>query len=159
MSQCWRSYRRGKIILYPPNNCPILKPSSDLFPTGFIEETTRTIRLLFPQSESDTAKWFRKLQRHQNLDTKMIKCGKLRAEDRQIDTFKFWRDRIVILKQVFDESTPKTWLQWWYDRRNSFERYPVLLAAAALMLTAFFGLIQCIEGALQVFKAYHPSPI
>jgi hypothetical protein len=32
--------------------------------------------------------------------------------------------------------------------------------AVALLvgLTVFFGLVQSIEGALQVYKAYHPSP-
>ena len=89
----------------------------------------------------------------------MIQCGKLRARDRQIDTFKFWRDRIVILKQVFDESTPVSPSQWWHDKRNGFDRYPVLIAATALVLTAFFGMIQCLEGVLQVYKAYHPAQV
>jgi hypothetical protein len=91
------------------------------------------------------------------LDINVITCGHLRAEDRQIDEFRFWRDRLVILKQVFDEAEPSTWAQWWYDRRRGLQRYPFLLAAAALAMTLLLGLIQCVEGALQVYKAFRPS--
>lgn len=97
------------------------------------------------------------MQKADQLDPGTLLCECLRAEDRHIGRFRFWRDRIIILKQVFDESKPTSWAQWWYDRRNGYERYPILLAAAALAFTAFFGLIQCIEGALQVYKAYNPS--
>lgn len=92
-----------------------------------------------------------------NLDLDAAKCGLLRPEDRHIDAFEFWRDRLVILKHVFDEAEPNSWSQWWYDRRKGVQRYPFLVAAVALALTVVFGLIQCLEGALQVYKAYHPS--
>ena len=90
----------------------------------------------------------------QSLDFKANQCGQLRAEARQIDEFKFWRRRIVLLKQVFDEAEPTTWRQWWYDRRRSVHRYPLMIAAAALMLNLLLGLTQCGLGALQVYAAY-----
>lgn len=91
------------------------------------------------------------------LDINACRCGQLRAEDRQIDEFKYWRDRLVILKQVFDEAEPTSWSQWWYDRRKGMQRYPFLIAAAALALTLVIGLVQCIEGGLQVYKTFHPD--
>ena len=130
-----------------------------MFPEGLIAETERTLALLFPQQDPKTGQWFKKQAFQSRLDINAINCGQLRAEDRQINAFIFWRDRLVILKQLFDESDsePSTWSQWWYDRRKGVPRYPFLLTAMALALTLLFGLIQCLEGALQVYKAYHPS--
>jgi len=65
---------------------------------------------------------------------------------------------VVILKQVFDESRPSTLLQWWNDRRNGVQWYTFWVAILVLLFTMFFGMVQSIEGALQVYKAYHPTP-
>ncbi|KAK7730114.1 hypothetical protein SLS57_001775 [Botryosphaeria dothidea] len=89
----------------------------------------------------------------QTLDGRAIKCPRLRADDRQIDKFHFWRDRLAILKQVFDEAEPRTISQWWYDRRKGPQWYTFWVAMAVLLLTVFFGIIQSVEGALQVYKA------
>ncbi|KAF2190101.1 hypothetical protein K469DRAFT_23454 [Zopfia rhizophila CBS 207.26] len=133
--------------------------NSKLFPDGLIEETLRSLALLFPQSDKHTQKWFNKLPYSLHLDSKVIKCGQLRVDDRQIEKFKFWHDRLVILKQVFDQSRPATLSQWWYDRRNGVQWYTFWVAILVLFLTTFFGMVQSIEGALQVHKAYHPTPL
>ena len=130
-----------------------------MFPDGLIEETLRTLALLFPHSDKDTRNWYNTQDKKaisRDLDPKLLECGHLRAEDRHIDAFTFWRDRLVILKQTFDESEPNSLSQWWYDKRSGVHRYPLIVAALALILTAIFGLIQCIEGALQAYKAWHP---
>jgi hypothetical protein len=80
----------------------------------------------------------------------------LDAKSRQIEQFRFWRDRLVILKEAFDDATPRTLSQWWYDRRNGVQWYTFWVAVLVLVLTILFGLVQCIEGGLQVYKAYHP---
>jgi len=90
------------------------------------------------------------------LDIKVVKCGHLRAEERQIDEFHYWRDRLIILKQLFDEREPTTWFQWWHDRRRGLQRFPFLLASFAFALALLTGIIQCIEGAIQVYKVYYP---
>lgn len=129
-----------------------------MFPEGLIEETKRSLALLFPDSE-ETRKWFKKqaFLSETDIDDNIVHCGYLKAEDRRIDNFKFWRHRLVILKRIFDDSEPSTWHQWWYDRRRGVQRYTFLLAAVALALTVLFSLVQCVVGALQVYKAYHPS--
>ena len=134
-----------------------------MFPNGLIEETQRSLALLFPYSDPGTRKWYKAQIKQEvkkapphDLDPKLFRCGHLRADDRHIDAFKFYRDRLVILKQAFDESEPNSLSQWWYDKRSGVHRYPLIIAALALVLTAFFGLIQCIEGGLQTYKAWHP---
>ncbi|EME79502.1 uncharacterized protein MYCFIDRAFT_110781, partial [Pseudocercospora fijiensis CIRAD86] len=131
--------------------------NSDIFPPGFCEETLQTIALLCPSSDPDTRKWYRKQQPAHNLDSRVMSCRKLRADDRRIENFHYWRERLCILKQVFDEAEPSTLSQWWYDRRKGPQWYTFWVAVAVLILTVFFGVIQSIEGALQVYKAYHPS--
>src|ERR1700743_985159 len=122
-----------------------------------MEETLRTLALLFPQSDKEVTKWLSKLSPSLCLDSRLGFCGHLKADDRQIENFKFWHDRLVILKQVFDESSPRTLSQWWCDRRNGVQWYTFWVAILILMLTIFFGMVQCIEGALQVYKAYYPT--
>jgi hypothetical protein len=76
------------------------------------------------------------------------------VEDRQIERFIFWRDRLVILKQAYDDATPKTISQWWHDRRNSVQWYTFWVAVLVFVVTTSLGVIQCIEGALQVYMSY-----
>jgi hypothetical protein len=85
---------------------------SDLFPAGFIDETLRTLSLLLPPNDKKTLIWFRREQRRnlndEFVDGTAIGCRPLSMKERQIDNFEFWHDRLVMLKQAFDESDPKT---------------------------------------------------
>ena len=47
--------------------------------------------------------------------------------------------------------------QWWNDRRNGVQWYTFWVAVLVLILTIVFGMAQTVEGALQVYKAYHPT--
>ncbi|KAH9208058.1 hypothetical protein DL95DRAFT_428842 [Leptodontidium sp. 2 PMI_412] len=125
-----------------------------LFEPKFINETRRTLALLFPQHNKVTRLWYRKLCPRLNLDPEAIRCGHLRAEDRHIEKFEYWHDRLVVLKQVFDESEPRTLEQWWCDRRNGVQRYTFWVAVLVLALTIFFGAVQCVEGGLQVWRGW-----
>ncbi|KAI5457844.1 hypothetical protein BGZ63DRAFT_427871 [Mariannaea sp. PMI_226] len=136
----------------------MIAKDAKIFPTGLAEETLKTLALLLPKMDDGSHKWFRKLAVEHRLDLSAHSLLPLQTRDRQIGKFKFWHDRLVILKQAFDECEPSTWKQWWFDTRKGLYRWPFLVAAAALVLTAFFGLVQSVEGALQVYKAYNPSP-
>ncbi|KAM7190953.1 hypothetical protein V8F33_009186 [Rhypophila sp. PSN 637] len=93
---------------------------------------------------------------YQTIDTRLTRCGSLQAEDRQIERFYFWRDRLVILKQAYDDATPSTLRQWWCDRRNGVQWYTFWVAILVLIITTLASRVQCVEGALQVYKAYEP---
>ncbi len=126
-----------------------------MFPDGLVAETVRTLALLFPQRDSRTRKWFNKLPYGLHLDPAVLNCGRCRAQDRRYERFHYWRDRLIILQQALDDdSSPKTLMQWVRDRRNLVQWYSFW---TAVLLTIFFGLVQSIEGALQVYKAYRPS--
>jgi hypothetical protein len=81
------------------------------------------------------------------------------SSQRQIERFRFWRDRLGVLKQAYDETTPRTVPQWWHDRRNGPQWFPFWVAVVALVfatLALFLTVVQTIEGGLQVYLAYHP---
>lgn len=116
----------------------------------------QTLALLLPPNQ-DTQRWYRKQQQAHSLDVGAVQRRKLRADDRQIEQFHFWGERLSILKQVFDEAEPNTLSQWWYDRRRGPQWYTFWVAITVLGLTIFFGIVQSVEGALQVYKAYNPT--
>ncbi|UPK97855.1 hypothetical protein LCI18_008790 [Fusarium solani-melongenae] len=95
------------------------------------------------------------LEHQRNL--RLTCCGTPNMDDRQLSSFRFWRKRLKKIKDVYDELTPDSFSQWWYDRRNGVQWHNFWVAIVVLGLTAFFGLIQCILAAIQVHKAYHPS--
>jgi hypothetical protein len=127
-----------------------------LFPAGLVDETLRTLALLFPRSDKQTRNWLQALPAVLMVDRNLLRCEKLRLDDRRIGKFKFWHDRLTVLKQAFDESRPSRLSQWWYDNRDGHSWYTFWVAVFVLFLTVFFGLVQSIEGALQVYIAYHP---
>lgn len=125
-----------------------------LLPEGVASETLQTLALLFPTADTEMRRWFLKVAATAQLDGRVIQCGRLRSDRRQIEKFRFWRDRLVTLKQVFDEAQPKTLSQWWNDRRNGVQWYTFWVAVLVLALTVLFGFIQSVEGALQVYASF-----
>ena len=92
-----------------------------------------------------------------HLDSLAIQCGRLTWKDRDIRNFKYWHDRLVILKEVFDSTDPGHVKQWWFDRRKRVQWYTFWIAATVLVLTVFFGLVQSIEGGIQAYAALHTT--
>ncbi|KAK5658488.1 hypothetical protein OQA88_1878 [Cercophora sp. LCS_1] len=127
----------------------------DLFPDGFIRETLMTLALLFPKYDGPVRTWYRAQAARHGLDYEAVEVGHLVTDDRQVEKFLYWRDRLVVLKQAYDEARPLTIGQWWHDRRNGVQWYTFWVALWVLFLTIFFGLVQSIEGAMQVYAAFH----
>src|SRR4051812_258653 len=82
----------------------VLMFHSEVFPPGFVNETLRTLALLFPQSDEELRQWVKDLP--SDVDKSVRMCGHLGADARQIENFHYWHDRLVVLKQVFDEGEP-----------------------------------------------------
>jgi hypothetical protein len=127
--------------------------SGSPFTLEFLDETLRTLSLLLPPNDRKTIEWFKQKQKQFDLDVQAGRCTHLNATARQIENFKYWRDRHVILKQVFDESEPKTVSQWWNDDRKRVQWYMFWVAALVLALTIVFGLVQSISGIVQAWAS------
>ena len=131
---------------------------SPVLPPGFVEETTRTLGLLIPSVEKRSKIWFQEKQKALHLDPRAGSYGPLNASARQIEQFHFWRDRLVILKQTFDDVEPHTLRLWWYDDRKKVQWYTFWVAMLVLLLTIVFGLIQSIAGTVQAWAAVRSMP-
>lgn len=126
-----------------------------LFPPGSIEETLRTLALLFPQNDDKTRRWVTGQNKSDyRIDPAITSCGSLRAQDRRFEKFFVWHDRLIVLKQAFDDSRPQSLGQWWRDRRNGVQWYTFWIALWVFIFTIFFGVVQCVEGGLQVYLSY-----
>ena len=121
------------------------------FPQGFVEETLQTLAILFPKGDRDVERWYKKKGRVEELDFRVLKGG---SPVRRIENYRYWRDRLVQLKDTFDDSRPRTWKQQWYDRRETTQWWALWVAVG---LTLLFGLVQSIEGAIQVYVSLNPS--
>lgn len=158
---------------YGPKHTDMRKRT--LLPEGLAEETLKTIALLFPQTEysgrrgakSKKRAWLRNIcKSHEDeyehcIDENLSRCGSLPTSQRQIERFRFWRDRLGVLKQAYDETAPSTMSQWWHDRRNGPQWFTFWVAGAALILATlalFLTVVQAVEGALQVYLAYQANP-
>lgn len=122
-----------------------------LFSESLIQEALDTLALLFPSSDNETANWLKGLTK---IDPCLGRCGSLRTSERRLENFNYWHDRLIILKQAFDESSPRNISQWWFDRRNGVQWYTFWIAILVFVVTIFFGIVQSFEGALQVYLSY-----
>lgn len=133
-----------------------------MFPDGFVKETIDTLILLFPDNNKKNKKWMRDYLRSSTnsvpLDSGLSKTGHFQAKDpsRDLRRYHFWHDRLGVLKEAVEGATPPAqafkkalsnskgdgWINSW-------------IGVVAIGLTLFFGLVQSIEGAIQVYKAYH----
>ncbi|RKU47800.1 hypothetical protein DL546_007263 [Coniochaeta pulveracea] len=136
----------------------LLSFDNPIYPDGLAEETLQTLKLLLPQSDKKSRLWLghqiassRPLQ----LDHCLARLGPSRSHERRIENFFYWHDRLVILKQAFDDSSPKTLQQWWHDRRNPVQWYTFWVAIIVFVMTLFFGIIQSVEGAMQVYLSWN----
>jgi len=79
---------------------------------------------------------------------------------RNPNKYKFWGERLCLIKQAFDDSEPTNLSQWWNDRRNGARWYSFWGAIVLIvLLTILFGLISSVTGIMQVYIAYHPSSL
>jgi hypothetical protein len=130
-----------------------LRSCSTKLPQDLIDETLRTLGLLIPSSEPHSRQWFRKKQERLHLDPRAGSYSSCSATARQIDKFRLWRDRLVVLKQIFDDSEPHTLTHWWYDDRKRVQWYTFWIAALVLVLTIVFGLIQSTAAIVQAWAS------
>lgn len=77
-----------------------------IYPAGLIDETLRTLGLILPRSDKETRDWFIKKQISHNLDPEAVNCRSLSRDERSIDSFIFWKQQLIDLKQAHDEIKP-----------------------------------------------------
>ncbi|KIW10602.1 hypothetical protein PV08_11566 [Exophiala spinifera] len=135
---------------------------SGLFPNGLFDETRRTLNILVPLFAPSASKWFKQEMSagffssgrpRYRPDPAVAASGSMSQEQRKLEHFTYFRDRLVILKEEYDAHEPQSVMQYWYDYRKPAQWWTFWIA----VLVFIFGVTQVIEGAIQCYKAYHPS--
>lgn len=127
------------------------------YPKDFLDETLRTIALLIPPVLGGPNSWF-EAQLLKGLDSHAGILDRLNSSERQITRFKYWRDRLVLLKRTFDEAEPRTISQLYHDDRKKTQWFTFWVAVLVFVMTIFFGVIQSIASIIQAWasvKALH----
>lgn len=132
--------------------------NSAIFDPNLIDETARTLGLLIPSTDPRSREWFNRKQKELCLDSLAGSYGPLKASERQIDNFHYWKDRLIMLKQTFDDTEPESLSLFWYDDRKKVQWYNFWGTALILFLTLTFGSIQIIEGGVQAWAAVQSMP-
>jgi hypothetical protein len=124
-----------------------------------VNETIRTLALLLPGSSKAPNKWYQRKQKghEQELDQCAGSSGHLNASQRRLEEFKYWGERLGILKQAFDDSEPPSVFHWWRDDRKKVQWYTFWIAALVLLLTIVFRLLQSVTGIIQTALAAKAS--
>ncbi|GAM35745.1 hypothetical protein TCE0_017r04306 [Talaromyces pinophilus] len=123
------------------------------YPPGIVDETLATLALFFPKGDKETERWYKKQGSAEELDANTLRRPKI---DLGIKEYRYWHDRLVILKTEFDDSRPSTITQWWNDRRDVSQWYPLWVA---ISLTVLFGLVQSIEEHHRLARLQPPQGI
>jgi hypothetical protein len=115
---------------------------------------------LFPNRDSKTKTWIESAEQT-GLDRRVLRCGDFTANDtkRLLEHYPFWRERLITLIEAADQAASpiQQILKPLKDRKSGDRWFESWIAIVAIGLTLFFGLVQSIEGAIQVYKAYHPE--
>ncbi len=131
------------------------KSEDQVLPEQLILETLQTLTLLIPRSNVDCRRWFNK--HATSIDEGAGDVEPLRWA-RLPEKYKYWGQRLEIIRLAYDESEPKSLGQWWHDRRSKVQWYTFWVAILILVLTIIFGLIQSVTGVMQVYYAAHAVP-
>ncbi|KAB8356640.1 hypothetical protein FH972_024217 [Carpinus fangiana] len=118
-----------------------------IYPSGFLQETEKTIALLFPSSDTQQRTWIRRNRRLAEID---VEPGLARRVPRSLSEYDYWFQRLEHLQSHFDGTTPRSLSQWFHDRRDGNSFFTFWLAVAAITLTLLFGLTQSLTGLLQL---------
>jgi hypothetical protein len=126
-----------------------------------LQETLWTLAQLFPSDDSTLdIMAFRMPGQPPSPDHGLLRQPMLTKEQPHLKEFRIWGDRLKELKDIFDkrQTATKTFWSLLMDRTKGDQWFHSWVAVVVIGLTLLFGLIQSIEGAIQVYKAYHPDP-
>ncbi|KAE8415274.1 hypothetical protein BDV36DRAFT_298248 [Aspergillus pseudocaelatus] len=125
-------------------------PKVTIYPSGFLEETERTIPLILPSTNIQCRKWVRKAREEDSPD---LEAGTTAVVTRYLSSYEFRRPSLLAIIEEYDRTEPTILTLWAVEKRRPNQRYTLRIATTALALALVFGLIQSVTGILQVIAA------
>lgn len=126
-----------------------------MYPDGLLEETYRTLSLLFPYEDLVSSRRVYKIVRKEQVDIE-AHIDRQINEDKQfhLSSYPFYAERLEKIQDRYNEVKPSTLKQWWYDRRRREEWAALMVALVVFVLTIIFGTISAVTGILQVYASF-----
>ena len=125
------------LYIYPHKACLLGHcESSEVYQRDMLEETIRTLDLLFPFGDTKTRAFLEQKRQPFHRTTPSFAPRTLDFGD-----FEYWRSRLVTLYDAFN-APPSGFHQLWHDRRNPMQWWTFWLAALIAVLTLVFGVLQ-----------------
>lgn len=134
----------------------ICQPAQRLFPAGLINETMQSLLLMCPGDDKRVKSWLARERTNLGLDENICRLSsshRLSSADRRLGHFDFWRDRLITIKDTYENHQSNNIMCLMRDYRRQMPFWAFWVALMAFVLS----LIACILSAMQVYKAYHPS--
>jgi len=130
-----------------------------IYPDGLLEETLRSLNLLFPIDNNQTYKRVRKMSRKGAVDIEALDLENAmkRHEKYQLSSYPIYGNRLAEIQARYDMSKPRRLKQWWFDRRQRREWAALWIAGVIFVLTVFFGVISSVTGIMQAYAAFKSS--
>lgn len=122
------------------------------FPPDFLDETLRTLYLLYRPLEVRKARRNRKYM-ESRLDADLELAMGQRAVF-ELRNFPYWHERLWEIQKMYDSKTPSGLAQWWFDRRDRVQWATFWTAFLVFVLTVIFGVISSVTGVMQVYAAF-----
>lgn len=145
-------YHHVQVLRGLPHKAP-----NQALPDRLLLETLQTLALLIPRANRECKRWFEKVHNQNGADLdKAAGDVELLPWARSPEKYKYWGQRLTVIRDAYDASEPKDLGQWWHDRRRKVQWYTFWVAILVLVLTIIFGLIQSVTGVMQVYYATHP---
>jgi hypothetical protein len=143
----YSSFLKAQLELKPP---PL-----DL---AFLEETMKTLTLLFPGWDLKSTQHLVQLQKDLQLDPALTQNHFDTPISRVLSDYKFYGSRLDLLNSGFESGKSANIRQLFWDRRNKQQWYTLWIAVAVFILTVFFGIIQSVTGIMQVYASFRSIP-
>ncbi len=120
--------------------------TNTIFPDGLLDETIRTLDLLFPFGDDRTKEY---LEDEGQVFYGLNPPHHSQYMSADLNEFDYWRDRLTVLYDVIDQP-PNRFPGMLYDRRNPIQRWTFWLAVFFSVLTLIFGVAGLILGFKQL---------
>lgn len=120
-----------------------------------MEETERTLSLLFPPANFETSRRIQRISEKEGVD---IEAAIQDHASFDLNNYPFWQERLGHVQRVYDKTKPKRIKQWYFDRRDRVEWSTFWIAVIVFLLTLFFGIISAVTSILQVYATFKAIP-
>ncbi|KAL9094315.1 MAG: hypothetical protein Q9165_003456 [Trypethelium subeluteriae] len=141
----------------------LLAANLHVYPDSFLQETLNSISLLLPTSIIECSSWLKSRSRHSRpfqlphrrrwryqIDSTL---RYLPSAPREVAAYSYWKERLLVIEEAFEEHEPATLSQWYHDQRKKAQNYFFWIGVWGLVLTTLFGFVSMVASIVQAWAS------